>query len=157
MEALDFSSHEIIRIPVVGPDKKSYILCEGSGDTVAKYNNARARCAKYKDGGLAGVEGAGDLEMLLVSMCLWNDKGDGTPDPQKPVAYSVLRSWPGSVIHRLFDEAKRITEIDADDDLASLKKQRSELDEKIRQIEEDAAKNEPSPSETGLSLPGNEG
>ena len=155
-EVLDFSSHQIIDVLVKGPNGKDYVLREASGDTVAKFNNARARCAQYKDGGLSGVEGLGDLEPMLVSMCLFEDKGDGTPDPQKPVRASILRAWPGPVVKALFDKASEISELDSDKDVASLRKQRDALDKQIKQIEEESAKNAPKSSETGSNLLENE-
>jgi len=155
-EVFDFSNHQIIDILVKGPNGKDYVLREASGDTVAKFNNARARCAKYQDGGLAGVEGLGDLEPMLVSMCMFEDKGDGTPDPHKPIKGNLLRAWPGPIVKALFDKAAEISELDSDKDLSSLRKQRDAIDKQIKQIEEDQAKNAPRSSETGLNLPGNE-
>jgi len=155
-EVLDFSNHQIIDILVKGPNGKDYVLCQANGDTVAKFNSARARCARYQDGGMSGVEGLGDLEPMLVSMCMFEDKGDGTPDPQKPIKGTLLRAWPGPVMKTLFNKAKEISEIDLDNDLASLRKQRDALDKQIRQIEGDQAKNVLKSSETGLSLPENE-
>jgi len=54
-EVFDFSNHQIIDILVKGPNGKDYVLCQANGDTVAKFNSARARCARYQDGGMSGL------------------------------------------------------------------------------------------------------
>ncbi len=139
----DFGSLEAIEIPVVGPDKKPYILREASGDVVAKFNNARGRCVQFRDGGMSAVNGQGDLEAFLVSLCLFHVKEDGTADFKKPVRAPIIRSWPERVVKPLFEKAKEISEIDEPDDLAALKEQRKKLNEQIEKLMEDSpAKNE---------------
>ena len=149
MDKFDFGSHKNIEISVVGPDGKSYILREAFGDAVAQFNNARGRCMRFEDGGVSSVDGQGNLELYLVSLCLFNVKEDGSPNLESNVSRGVLGRWPARVIKPLFDKSKEISEIDMDDNLESLRKQYKELGERIRKMEEDAAKNEPNSTEIG--------
>lgn len=150
----DFGSLEVIEIPVVGPDKKPYILREASGDAVAKFNNARGRCVQFRDGGMSAVAGQGDLEALLVSLCLFHVVKEADEeidmnhpelwkaDLKKALTAMTIRSWPERVVKPLFDKAKEISEIDEPEDLAALKEQRDKLDKQIKDLEESEAKNE---------------
>jgi len=148
-ESFDFGDLAIIKIPVVGPiGKKKYILIEASEDAAARFANARGECAKFKDGGLSGVKGLGDLPRFLLQLTLFNTNEDGSLNPQSPISHAALSKWPTRVVKPLYTEALKISEIDDDQDLKTLKKQREELDERIAKIEEDAAKNVPSDTET---------
>ncbi len=147
----DFGSLEIIETSVVGPNGKKYILREANEESVARFTNARTRCMTLQDGGVTAVAGMGDLSLLLVSLCLFEVGEDGEANLKKNVSVEVLKSWPGRVIRPLFDEAKRISEIDQDDDVESLEKQYKELGERIAKIREDMAKNEPESWEIGSS------
>ncbi len=149
----DFSSLAIIEIPVVGPDGKRYMLREASGDAVAKFNNARARCIQFKDGAMASVSGQGDLEVLLVSYCLFHTDETGAAKLNTPVDIKLIRSWPNRVVKPLYDAAREISEIDAEDDLPTLKKRREELDRQIKQVEGTSAKNELSGTLDGSDYP----
>jgi cell division protein FtsB len=174
MSQYDFSSLEVIEQPVHGPNKQWYLLREASADAVAKYNSARSRTVKIEDGEVVGVQGAGELEPLLVSYCLYHaevvkdDEGivvegpDGVPELQLATDskgrprlenLSVIQSWPGRVVTALHNLAKQISEIDLDDNLESLYKQRRKLDKQIKKMEKDAAKNELSGTPTGSDMP----
>jgi len=160
----DFSSLEEICIPVTVPDGVKYVLCEADGDTVVAFNNARAASAKIKDGAVVGVSGPGHVEPLLVSRCLFPaDAGDSTkpvktrPDPHNSrksisnhVSESLVRSWPGKVQTKLYEKAKEISEIDQDTTLEALTVERNRIDKLIEKMEVNAAKNEPTSTETGL-------
>jgi len=138
----DFGSHEIVKVSVTGPNKKQYNLVEASADATAKYKSAQARCARFKDGEMHGVDGVGDLEPYLVSMCLFpiNDKGEQATTSEN---FSVIRGWPSPIVAKLYDKAREISEIDRDDDIKSLLKQRANLDKLIVKLQgEDPAKNE---------------
>ena len=138
----DFSDLETVKIPVTGPNKKRYHLVEASADATAKYKSAQARCARFKNGEMNGVDGVGDLEPYLVSMCLFaiNDKGEQSTTSEN---FSVIRTWPSRIVIKLYDKAREISEIDRDDDLESLLKQRANLDKLIAKLQgEDPAKNE---------------
>ena len=156
MKDLNFGSLEVIRIPVTGPNRKPYLLCEASGDAVAKFNNARSKTAKLRDGQVVGVDGVGELECLLVSYCLFHAQEDPNDaagliltDPVEAENLQVIKAWPSRVTRKLYDTARKISEIDMDDSLESLHKQRDELTKQIEKIEQDAAKNERTNSTSG--------
>jgi hypothetical protein len=86
---------------------KPFQLREATSDGAAKFRNAAAGTARITDGKVSGVGNVGDLEPLLVSLCLFD--GDG-----KPVPLSVVRQWPGRVVRKLFDKAKTISGLDED-------------------------------------------
>ncbi len=149
----DFGSLEVIEVPVVGPDGKPYVLREANGDVAARFNNARGKCVQFRDGGMSAVDGQGDLEIFLVSLCLfhvnqnaanWNleDQSTWTADLKRSVNGPVIRSWLERVVKPLFQKAKEISEIDEAEDLKALKEQRENLDKQIKKIGEDEAKNE---------------
>lgn len=150
-EPYDFSDLEIIEIPVTGPDKKKYILREASGDAVARFNNARAQCVKFTEGGGHTVRGPGHLEIFLLTLCLFQTDEDGNAILTSSVKEGTLKPWPDRVLSKLFDKAKEISELDQEDsDLESLKKQRDNLNVEIEKLEsEETLKNESSPTETG--------
>jgi len=153
---LDFSSHETIELPVKGPNNQEYMLREADGGAVARYNSAKAACIRVANGKVSGVAGQGETEILLVSLCLFavNVEDDGSKIVAKThVTEALVRSLPGPMVAKLFETSQKISEIDQDDDLVSLRKQRAKLDEQIRQIEEEQVKNEPSSTGDGLESP----
>ena len=102
----DFSNLEPIRIPVIGPDKVRYVLVEASGAAAKKYNNARASSVTLgPDGKTQRIDNIGDLEPLLVSLCLQAEDG-------KPIHQAAIEKWPAHVIKQLFNKAKEISRLD---------------------------------------------
>lgn len=154
--SFDYGDLSKIEIPVVGPDGKNYILREAMGGAAARYKNARTKCARFKDGGLSGADGLGNLPELLLHLTLFTTKEDGTRNPKDTISKPAVAGWPNRVIEELFTEALKISELDDAESLDDLKKQREELDERIAKMEEDSAKNVPSDTETGLNSPESE-
>lgn len=153
----DFGDLKIIEIPVVGPiGKKKYVLREATEEAAARFANARAKCAKFKDGGISGVDGLGDMPRFLLHLTLFNTNDDGSPNLASPILPAVLAKWPTRAVKPLFAESLKISEIDDDQDLAALKKEREKLDERIAKLEEDTVKNVPSDTESSSSLPESE-
>ncbi len=148
MSKFDFGSLKVISIPVVDPSGKNLILQEASGDTVKRFNDERTRCLKFQDGGVSSVVGQGNLEMFLVSLCLFETDEDGKLIPEKYIPISTLQKWPGRVVTALFNKAKEISEIDPSD-LATLQKEYEALGKRIAKMQEDMAKNEPNNTEIG--------
>jgi hypothetical protein len=75
------------------------------------------------------VKGLADLEPMLVSLCLFDEQG-------KPVPAAFVREWPSRVIKAIYDECKRISQLDEAAETADdLKKQRDELDKRIAKLE----------------------
>jgi len=156
MDEFDFGSLEIIEIPVTGPDGKKYILREASGDSVARYNNARAKCLRFQDGGISSVEGQGYLDLLLLTLTLCRAKEDGSADLSKYISKTTLQGWPNRALKKLAVKAQEISEIDDNDDLDTLKKMRDKLNERIERLE-GSAKNGLESTEIGLDWPNNGG
>ena len=72
---------------------------------------------------------------------------------KRQVDIKLIRSWPNRVVKPLYDAAREISEIDAEDDLPTLKKRREELDRQIKQVEGTSAKNELSGTLDGSDYP----
>jgi hypothetical protein len=140
---LDFEL-DIVEVPItVGGTK--YVLREASGDAACKYRNAMLNCTELgPDGKPSRMGNMADTEPLLVSLCLFRADND------KPVALEVVRSWPNRVVSKIYDKAKELSEIDQDDSLDGLLKQKEVLDRKIQVLmSEDPAKNEQSGTQAG--------
>ena len=159
-DSLNFEDLELILIKVTGPkpNKTKYVLAEACAESVAKFNSARAKCLRFQDGGVAGVEGQGDMEIYLVSLCLFKPTEESAqtdnwiPDQTQSVSLTRLREWPGRMVSALYNRAIEISEIDLEDDIDKLLKQREDLDKKIKEIQEkERVKNELSDTETGSS------
>lgn len=142
-EVMIFDDITPTEIPVKIGDQQ-YTLKEATGEIQVKYQNAASACTRLDSRGkFRGVEGIGDLEPLLVSLCLFN--GDG-----KNVPIETIKGWRGSIQKKLFDKAKQIsgmediatTRKEITEKIAELQERRQELDE-----EEQEAKNAP-PSTT---------
>lgn len=130
-----------VEIPVEFRGKK-YTLIQADGGAAAKFRSAIAKCAKFgPDGRPVSASGVGDVEPLLVSLCL---RFEG-----KMVSEEEVRKFPAPFVRQLFDAAKKISHLNemTDGSLEGLKKQRDELEAKIKEQEqqEDERKN----AETG--------
>ena len=136
-----------IEVPVDYRGKK-YVLKQATGDAAAKWRNAVAKCAKFgKDGSPAGVVGIGDTEPFLVSLCLFH-----TVPVDSPVTEQEVRGFASPFLRQLFDRAKKISSLnEVEQSLDGLKKQREELDARIKELEEAAEdrKNDESASLVG--------
>lgn len=150
-EAMDFDL-SVVEIPVTitkkDGTKKECLLREASGDTVCKFNNARTTAMRYgPEGNVSGYHNINDVGPLLVSLCMVElERGpDGSVTQERPVQITEVRSWPNRVSKSLFEEAKRISDID-DDSEESLLKQRDEIDKQLEALrkKEETAKNDES-------------
>lgn len=133
---IDFDDLEPIEIPVKYRGKM-YILKEPTGDVVAKWRNTVLKCTKLTDGKPSQIDGLADSEPLLVSMCLFERQesgrgGTGWVDKQVPV--NVIRGWQAQVVKRLFDECKRIGQLDEADTVESLEKRIKADQEKLVEL-----------------------
>lgn len=111
---LDFNDLEPTQLPVrIGG--KDYALCEANGAAATKYRNESLRRMKIRDGKATDVGDLGDLEPLLVSLCLYEAtlEGDQVVEVSKTkVPIATIASWPARVQKRLFEEAKKISGLD---------------------------------------------
>jgi len=106
----DFDSMETIEVPVKfkGMD---YVLREATSGAAKDFANARIARVKMSSTGEATSYGSlGDLEPLLVSMCLFELNG-------KPVTVKFVESMPYRIQKTLYDKAKDISGMDDDDPL----------------------------------------
>lgn len=84
---------------------KSYTLKEASGRAAVEYRNAVSACLQYgPDGRIAGVRNIASVEPLLISLCLFDEKGKNVPK-------HVIESWPSRVQRAIFDRAKQISDL----------------------------------------------
>lgn len=141
-DSFDFGDLTLIEIPVAIAGKK-YVLREADEETAAIYNNERIKGVKVDDAKVVGLPNdIGGMQSLLVSRCLFPLNSEGHPRPI-PVSRQEVMAWPTRIVKPLFIKAKEISELDDADDLASLEKQREDIEEKIKGLkeEEEKAKN----------------
>lgn len=143
-ESMVFDDLALTEIPVtIG--EKSYTLREASGDAGCRYRNALLACTQLgPEGKPSQIRGMADVEPLLISFCLFDEKG-------KPVKGTTIRSWPNRMIKKLFDRAKEISDLDEDEDLDSLIKERDKLDERIAELRQDENEDELKNSPSGMT------
>ncbi len=114
VEPLDLGDLEPVQLPVKFGGNK-YVLREADADAGAKYRSATTSCARMEDGKVYGMDGIGDIQPLLVSLCLCQTNphnGELRLDTNGRVVkvdLATVKSWPDRIITRLFDEAIRIS------------------------------------------------
>jgi len=105
---LNFDDLTPIEIPV-RIQGKNYVLREASGDAACRYRNAVLACAQLTPEGKAvSVRNLADVEPLLVSLCLFDEKGN-------PVSVNQVRKWPARVVKALYEKAKEISDLDLEE------------------------------------------
>ena len=109
--------------------KEKYILRETSGAARVIYDNARLACYEYQEGKLVKVHDMANIEVLLVSLCLF--MGDGVT----PVSEISIKVWPGRVYKALYEKAREIsgmseTPENLEEQIKLLQKQLSEYRDK---------------------------
>ena len=125
---MHFDDPEPISIDVTIKDKL-YKLKEPTADIAARYRSANARCARFDDGKMKSVDGVGDTDPYLVSMCLFEMATDGT---LKSVPIPTIRSWKQSIVRDLADKLKEIGMLnDEKDTVDTLKKKIGSLEAKL--------------------------
>lgn len=115
--------------------KEKYILRETSGAARVIYDNARLACYEYQEGKLVKVHDIANIEVLLVSLCLFMSDG------VTPVPEVTIKVWPGRVYKALYEKAREIsgmseTPENLEEQIKLLQKQLSEFKAK-----EDTLKN----------------
>jgi hypothetical protein len=88
---------------------KPYQLREASSAAAAKFRNASISGAKLADGKIVGIGNVGDVEPLLVSLCLFQLGTDGV---WATVPLDTIKSWPARIVKPLFEMAKEISQLD---------------------------------------------
>lgn len=110
-KSFDFSLLDRRELEVTAPDGKKYILREATGDTVATYRNAVMQSTiTNSEGKIVGYKGSlASLESLLVSRCLWDEKG------VNPTQQTVGK-WPNRMQKQLFEAAKELSDMGEKED-----------------------------------------
>lgn len=109
---------------------KHYILREATGEAAAKWRSAMLRCTKLGPGGVPeSVTGLAETELLLVALCLF-EVVEGAAN--KPVTMTFVANLPYRVTGKLFETAKRISGLDADEKAEDLRKR---IEEDSRRLE----------------------
>lgn len=128
---MDFGDLKPVEIPV-SIQGKQYVLREASGDAACRFRNAVAKSYKLTpDGKAVAIDGLPDVEPLLVSMCLYVPgadgklvvKANGDVDQKTLVPIATIRGWPSSVMKKLFEKAKAISELGENDNIEVVEKQ----------------------------------
>lgn len=123
----------------------NYYLREATGKAAQIFQDAQLRAMKFNaQGKSTGFDGLAQSELLLVSLCLFDD-GD------KPVPLEQIQNWPSRVTRVLYEQARLMSGLQEKKSAADLKKQIAELQEQLKVIEEDQVGNSSSDSTDGSS------
>lgn len=149
LREMDFSSLEEINIPVTLPDKSKWWLRRASSGAATEYRNAQVKCSIFGvEGNLEKADGIVTAELILLSLCLWDNQVGGNT---MSLAQVKLITFP--VQKKLVKRLKEISELTEDDQssMETLIKQRDKLNAKIaeRQAEEVELKNSQATSPPG--------
>ena len=107
MNEFDFSA----LIPVVIPvryGERDFVLKEADGEAAATYRNAAMKAARFVDGKVTNIEGLADVEALLVSLCLFEVKPDGS---HGRLALGFVKSLPARMLKKLYEKAMEISDL----------------------------------------------
>lgn len=138
-----FDSLELTRVPVKIAGA-AYVLQEATAGAARDYRNAQMKTFKISDGKMTGMEGTADLDLILVSLCLFKEMS--TPGAYQPVPLVQVQEWPDKVIKALSTKAKEISDLDDQDTVETVDKKIADLQKKREMLaaKESPAKNEPS-------------
>lgn len=103
-DTLDFGDLTPIRLSVK-IDGKQFWLPEADGSVSTRYKNAEHATRVYNsEGRLSGYRDLANLEPLLVSWLLVDDKNE-------PVPLATIASWPARIQHKLYEKAREISDL----------------------------------------------
>lgn len=101
------------------------VLEEASGADASRFRTAAAKMTRTRKDGIVDVVGdPGEIESLLVSLCLKGPDG-------KPVQQDVIKGWPSRIVKKLFDEAFAISGLGEQETEASLAEKIDDLKAKL--------------------------
>jgi hypothetical protein len=136
---LDFNDLSVIEVPVKVAGR-NYVLREATEEAACRWRNHMLRATRIgQDGRPTGIGDLADSEPLLVSLCLFEAKEDGTAGA--PVKLAAVKGWPSRVVGRLFAKAKQISELEEKEDRAALEQRLRDITDKLAALEEDPSKN----------------
>lgn len=155
-KVIDFDSLEPIEVPVNYRGKR-FVLVEPDAEAARQYRNAVTAGARVVDGKYCGTTNAGDVETLLISLCLFELYDDKGEVKRRPVILPQVRKLPSRLTKQLFDIAMEIGELKPEVTIASLRKQIKEAQEQLAALEaeevQDSAKNVPSDTTESSASP----
>lgn len=133
-----------VELPVTVGDSE-YILREASEEVAVNYRNKSMDCTMFNEEGKPiGVKGLADVEVLLVSKCLFTKGNTSVPA-------STILSWPARTVKALFVKVREISGFDDEEETEeSLHKQQEEIEKKLKKLRGKSEKN-PSGSMTDTS------
>lgn len=154
MDSFDFPDIAPVEKPVkIG--SKDYTLREASTEAARRYRNQLFRSTKFADGQVASVEGMGDIEPLLVSLCLYEQYTDAKgATKERTVPLPTVLSWPSRVTKKYFDWIKLVSDLDEKETVETLEKRLADTEKRLEKLrkegkdkEEDSSKNSQSSTE----------
>lgn len=118
-----------------------YVMVEASADAGVKYRNCAMRAAKMTDGKVVGLDGAANVEPLLVSLCAFRVDGE----KRSPLTEEYVRkNFSNKLLKRLFDKVREISgELEEKETVTSLQKKIEALQVRLKEIQEKEAQNLP--------------
>jgi len=103
--------------------EENYTLKEASGAVIVQYDNARYSKTRLTGGKVSGLGNMGDLDPLLVSLCLF--LGDATV----PVPLTVIKNWPSRIVKALAEKVKEISGLEIEDEEETIKDLEKRIEE----------------------------
>lgn len=124
-----------------GETSQKYALREATEAVAAEFRNARIKGARLDGRNVVGLpEDLAGVQSLLVGACLFRYKEDGTPG-HIAVGRIVVAGWPARIVKPLFEEAKKISQLDEEEQtLQGLLEQRADVDERIGDLQQAEAR-----------------
>lgn len=140
-DVMEFEDEELTEVQVkIGSTR--FILQEANGDIVIQHrNNVLSYTKLNSEGGIASFSGIASAEPILISKCLYTTVPVDKDHPEGPVVKGGLAglAFVNNLRHRtmkqLFNRLKEISDMNDDESVEILKKQREELDKKITEME----------------------
>lgn len=111
---------ETLVIDTIAPKEKpvkiggqDYVIVEANGRASAEHRNLIMDNAVWKDGQIQSIRQIASAEIKLLSHTLLKCETDEAGLPiRTPVPAEVIGSWPGKVITKLFEAAKKLSGLD---------------------------------------------
>lgn len=115
-----------------------YTLREATSEAAARYrNHVMASTTFGSDGKPTGVRGLGDLQPLLVHLCLFIEGTDNH------VPLDMVKGWPERIVKPIFERAKEISELSEEEEsIEALEKKLAKAREKAEILKNGPASTE---------------
>lgn len=125
-----FDTLELTRVPFFVKDKE-YCVREASAALAADYRNQSMRAARFVDGKMAGIEGAANADLHLVSMSVDEVMGEGRYKQANP---AEVKRWPNHVFKWVLKTVRELSQLDDEEDTEeSLEKQIDALEARLEE------------------------